>query len=186
MSYTEMLMWVIGLTLFSYYRATCLGLSMGYGRKVDEYARLMAASDEISDRTLEYARWQFKTWLSIFTPFLLPFAAAAWIVVKFARVLRGEPAIREQEGYDFSHPLYRQFYSGLSVMAFIKRPALWSLSLAVSAVVVCVITAFALCLIMLLSAVCKAIRLKQSVNFTGRAFEAVTQMVLMAGTGKPV
>lgn len=139
MSPYELLLIVLAVILFFYYRAVCLRISNRYGEKAVKILEKIYFSEE-GDRLKDCAHRQFRILPGLLLPLSLPFGLAWSLIRRVTGDSKRDDSLQDSEF--MKNTDYREFSRLVWQMAFSRRPLLWACSLMLSVCLVFVMSAF--------------------------------------------
>ena len=131
---------------FIVYRVVCLRKAQKYENRVYNALESLYSSEDISQRTKDYAHWQYNDFRSFWFFVSLPFVPLVYFALKFYRLVKCQSLRAKNKNPDLDKKLYKFFYSNICALAFVRRPILVTLSLFVTIVVACICSALFMCI----------------------------------------
>ena len=123
---------------FIVYRVVCLRKAQKYENRVYNALESLYSSEDISQRTKDYAHWQYRNFRSLWFFVSLPVLPLVYFAWKFCRLVKGQSLWVEDKNPDLNKKLYKFFYSNMCALAFVRRPISVTVSLFITIAIACI------------------------------------------------
>lgn len=134
MTFIDLLLVIIAITFFAYYRATCLRISNTFAQKAVNLMEQFYSSEEINDEIVDFIHYKFK----FYSKFTFPLTVPLILILAFSSELKKENKkhLNPQLNKFIKTDEYKNFVILLWEMSLSRRPILWAISIIISALVI--------------------------------------------------